>query len=137
MSTVSQVVVRGERRGWRRYIRPVKLRRRMDWLVIALVTLAAASVVAHQWILGAGLAVAVGILEWARLKTPTVEDQSFRIERPRWRSWFLWTWTGATALFGLIFALSGDGSLASDVAAAITSGASVAGFFMWLIWTRT
>ncbi len=109
----------------------------MDWLVNALVTLAAASFVTSQWILGAGFALAVGILEWARLKTPAGEDQPFGIERPRWRSWFLWTWAGATALFGLIFALAGGYSLASGVAAAIISGAFVAGFVMWLIWTRT
>jgi len=109
----------------------------MDSIVIALVTLAAASAVASQWILAAGFAVAVGMLEWARLRTPAGEDQSSRIERPRWRSWFLWTWAGATVLFGLIAALAGGDSLASDVAAAIISGAFVAGFVMWLIWTRT
>ncbi|MEA2371113.1 MAG: hypothetical protein QOH12_1507 [Solirubrobacteraceae bacterium] len=72
-----------------------------------------------------------------RFTTPAGEDQSFRIERPRWHSWFLWTCAGATALLGLIFALASGDSLASDAAAAIISGAFVAGFVMWLIWTRT
>lgn len=90
-----------------------------------------------QWILGAGLAIAVGILEWARLKDPAVEERSFRIQKPKWRRWFLCTWAAATVGLGVIFAASEADSLAVEAIGAVIGGAFGAGFVMWLLWTNT
>jgi hypothetical protein len=109
----------------------------MDWLVVIFVTLAVGSMVNRQWILGAGFAMALGMLEWARLKSPEVEDQLIRIEQPRWRNWFLRTWAASAALLALVFVVAGDDSLVADVAGAIVGGAFLSALVMWIIWTHT